>query len=187
MKKGIKINSRKSRENFTKFSEAAPVHIALSLNPVSHLVFLYINPALLCTSYSQKFCVFSCNLHCFTLNLISLYMLAKITFVCFPRAVSHCKPLFNLLFTTSPESFFFFLFSFFFFYYYYYIFFIVLSKHYLPSMVYLCFRLFPLSIWLLSFHYWTLFCLVFHVFSSALVSSLGLPVLFLCCHLNNTS
>lgn len=110
--------------------------------------------------------------HCFTLNVIPSYMLAKITFVCFPSAVSHCKPLFNLLFTTSPKSSFFFL---------------VLSKHYLPSIVYLCFRLFPLSIWLFSFHYWMLFCLVFQIFSPALVSSLALPILFLYCHLNKAS
>lgn len=40
---------------------------------------------------------------CFNLNVIHLYVLAKITFVCFPSAVSRYKPIFNLLFTTSPK------------------------------------------------------------------------------------
>lgn len=100
--------------------------------------------------------------HYLPLNVIPLYKLAKITFVCFPSAVSHCKSLFNLLFTTSPQSFSF----------------LMLSKHYLPSIVYLCLRLFPLSIWILSFHYWDLFCLVFQICSPGLINSLSL------CHLN---
>lgn len=123
-----KVRSSKRRCIFTKFYEAVPIHIALNSNTVNHLVYSYINP-LFSTTWSQMLFPLM-QFYYVALNVIPLYRLAKITFVCFPSAVSHCKPLFNLLLTTSPQSFFF----------------LVLSKHYLPSIVYLCLRLFLLSI-----------------------------------------
>lgn len=64
-------------------------------------------------------------------------------------------------------------------------FFLVLSKHYPFFIVYLCFRVFPLSIWGFSFHYRILVSVVFQICYPALVSSLSLPVIY--CHLNKTS